>query len=89
MSGAAVRERGGLLPARFLVVAAAAGEERHGGHDGRASSAPGALRRPASEGMDRVEETIDLLRRVEDARAGTNVLGSVGRDAENDVVLCA
>ena len=43
----------------------------------------------ASEGMDRVEETIDLLRHVEDARAGTNVLGAVGRDAENDVVLCA
>ena len=43
----------------------------------------------ASEGMDRVEETIDLLRCVEDARAGTNVFGSVGRDAENDVMLCA
>ena len=43
----------------------------------------------ASEGTDRVKKTIDLLRRVEDARAGTNVLGAVGRDAENDVVLRA
>ena len=89
MSGAAVRERGGLLPARFLVVAAAADQERHSGHDGRHPAHQGRCDPRASEGMDRVEETIDLLRRVEDARAGTNVLGAVGRDAENDVVLCA
>ena len=89
MSGAGVRKRGRLLPDRFLVAAATAGEERHGGHHGRPASAQVRCDVQASEGMDRVEETIDLLRRVEDARAGTHVLGAVGRDAENDVVLCA